>query len=263
MKKSIYSVLIFLSMATIIFSQSMQISYPTYNTVIIKSDSLTIRWSIIGDITDNVKIRLFNREGTIKIKNIVSDIDNIGAYTCPPNFFNDVPDDSYRIILRTVNGIYSTRSGVFEIRTQETTGGSNTPPVFRLPGRKKIKTLGTNRKLTLSPPSIVITHPPGNHKWKLRLGNTALPFPIRVMWDKKGAGTQDRRVRILLQRRSPRLHRILIAQNTANSGLFRGSIPRSIKTNVYTIIIKTLDGKIRAESDDFFIINADDDPDTR
>ena len=76
MKKSIYPILMFLFMATIVFSQSMQVTYPTYESVLVKSDSLTIQWRITGNITDNVKIRLFNREITAKIKDIVNDTVN-------------------------------------------------------------------------------------------------------------------------------------------------------------------------------------------
>ncbi len=263
MKENVYSILMLLFMATIGFSQSMQVTYPTYNTVLVKSDSLTIQWSITGNITDHVKIRLYNREITAKIKDIVNDTENDGTYRCPPNFFNDVPDGHYRIRVKTLNNNFSNTGGVFEIRTQQESGESNSTPVLKVPGIRTLNSPNIKKKFNYTPPSIIITHPPKNHKWKLRLGNTALPFPIHIMWEKTGTGTQGRRVRILLQRRSPRLQTTLIAQNTANNGLFRGEIPRNLMTNVYTIIIKTLDGKIRAESEDFFIINAKDDPDTR
>ncbi|MCK5004217.1 MAG: hypothetical protein KAS21_03975 [Candidatus Aminicenantes bacterium] len=269
MKKNIYLILIILSMATIVFSQSMQIIYPTYGTVLVKSDSLTIQWRVTGDITNNVKIRLYNREMTAKIKDIVNNTANNGTYRCPPNFFNDVPDGHYRIRVKTLNNNFSNTGGVFNIRTQQDTDESNTPPnnnttpVLKVPGRQNLNSSKIKRKLNYAPPSIVITHPPRNHKWKLRLGDTALPFPIRVMWKKTGTGTQNMRVRILLQRISPGLQTTLITQNTANSGLFRGRIPRNLMTNVYTIIIETLDGKIRTESEDFFIINAEDDPGNR
>ena len=253
----------FLFMATIVFSQSMQVTYPTYESVLVKSDSLTIQWRITGNITDNVKIRLFNREITAKIKDIVNDTVNNGTFRCPPNFFNDVPDGHYRIRVKTLNNNFTNTGGVFNIRTQQEIGESEPPPALRLPGRQIINSPNIKRKFNYTPPSIVITHPPRNHKWELRLGNPALPFPIYIMWEKKGMGTQDRRVRILLKRVSPSLQKIIISRNTANSGLFRGTIPRNLMTNVYTIIIKTLDGKITAESDDFYIINAEDDPDSK
>jgi len=261
LKKSIYPILMFLFMSMIVFSQSMQVTYPTYNSVLVKSDSLTIQWRITGDITGNVKIRLFNREMTAKIKDIVNDTVNNGTYRCPPNFFNDVPDGFYRIKVSTLNNNFSNIGGVFNIRTQQDIEDSNSPPdnnttpVLKVPGRRFTNSPNIKRKFNYTPPSIVITHPPRNHKWELRLGNTALPFPIYIMWEKTGTGTQDRRVRILLKRVSPSLQKIIISRNTANSGLFRGTIPRNLMTNVYTIIIKTLDGKITAESDDFYIIN--------
>jgi len=273
MKKVLYIISGFILFASISFASSITVTKPANEAVWAKSEAHVVEWRTDGEMHAKVKIRLYNGNSTIKIKEITNDTPtNDKRFRCPVNFFNDIPDGTYTIRIKTLdNNVWDDSAPFFlrvpptiDIRIEEAESPSNnnsTTP-FRPPGQH-LNPPGLKNRINLKLPSIVINYPPKNHKWKLRLGNTALPFPIHVMWEKTGTGTQGRRVRILLQRRSPRLQTTLIAQNTANNGLFRGEIPRNLMTNVYTIIIKTLDGKIRAESEDFFIINAKDDPDTR
>ena len=259
MKKVIYLTLILLIFAPIMFAQSIEVTDPNTSNIWQKNVRNLIKWRVNGDMDNKVKIRLMDEHGRNKIKNIIDNVDNSGSFRCPANIFNDVPFGRYKIRVKTVDDRFSDDSNVFKIGPAQT--DNNISNIPNLPGTLTGNRPDISQRVNLA--NIKITHPPMNHKWKLRLGNTALPFPIYIMWKKIGIGSQDRRVRILLQRVSPSLQKIIISRNTANSGLFRGSIPRNLMTNVYTIIIKTLDGKIRAESDDFFIINAADDPDSR
>ncbi|MCK4889509.1 MAG: hypothetical protein KAS97_06215, partial [Candidatus Aminicenantes bacterium] len=149
---------------------------------------------------------------------------------------------------------------VEEVGTIEDRRTPSPPPFGKLIKKPTNNIPNLNRNIRHLLPSIVITHPPKDHVWKLRLGNTALPFPIRVMWRKTGVGNQDSRVKIFLRRVVNGVQTTLLTQSTANNGLYRGGISRDLISSMYTIIIETLDGKIRVESDTFLIVNAENDP---
>ncbi len=269
MKKNLLFLFTILIISGFIIAEGINVTFPRSGNSLYKNSSVNITWTTVTDCTDtNIKINIF--------RNSISEANFVEQLTCTNNgskrwtISDRYEVGNYQIRVKTADNNCIGDSGVFSINPPPTidqtvdvpgppsnTGSPAIPkltqPVRRIPQIK-------NNRINFASPSIKITYPPRNHEWKLRLGNTASPFPIYIMWEKIGIGSQDSRVRILLKRVSPSLQKIVISRNTANSGLFRGGIPRNLMTNVYTIIIKTLDGKIRAESDYFYIINAENDP---
>ena len=272
MKKNLLFLFTILIISGFTIAEGINVTSPRSRSLVFTNSTFTITWRTDTVCTDtNMKINIF--------RNSISEANFVEQLTCTNtgskrwDVTNRYAVGNYLIRVKTSDNNCRGDSGVFRITPPPTidqtvdvpgppsnTGSPAIPkltqPVRRIPQIK-------NNRINFVLPSIKITYPPRNHEWKLRLGNTASPFPIYIMWEKIGIGSQDSRVRILLKRVSPSLQKIVISRNTANSGLFRGGIPRNLMTNVYTIIIKTLDGKIRAESDYFYIINAGDDPESR
>jgi len=274
MKKTIYTITGIVLLSLFTFASSINVTKPANGDVWVKNDPHVIEWRASGEMNESVKIRLFNGNGTVRIKSITNNTPaSNGSFRCPSNFFNDVPDGLYTIKIKTIDNRVTGDSNVFSIGPPPTI--ISTPPETELPETQRTPPSPPFGKLIKKPtkfipnlrgnlrhllPSIVITHPPKDHVWRLRLGDTSQPFPIRVMWRKTGVGNQDSRVKIFLRRVVNGVQTTLLTQNTANDGLFRSGISRDLISGMYTILIQTLDGKIRVESDTFLIINAVNDP---
>lgn len=277
MKKALYVFSGIIFLAFISFSQSIRVTKPVNGEVWDKSSANTIEWVFSGEVNEFVKIRLYNIHGTILIKNITDSSNTLTtnrSYTCPPNFFNDVADGDYKVRVKIIGQTILSDSLPFSIgrppnvvidNTVDVAGQDNEPektPIPRLlPPKHNIPGLKNNS--VVLPSSIKINYPNSGTNWKLKLGNTSLPFPIRVQWEKTGPGTQDRRVKIFLFRKVVDQYmrkKILLTPSTPNSGLYTGEISRNLRSSMYSIIIQTLDGKIRVESQTFLITNAENDP---
>lgn len=278
MKKIIYLITGFVFLASISFSQSQSITKsititkPVAGAVWAKNTAHLIEWRFVGDINENVKIRLFSRDGRTRIKSITDRTPtNNRNFRCQPNFFNDVPDGLYIIRVKTVDDEVTGNSTPFTIGAPPTIiikpeeSSPLQPPLTPAEIlKRKFGNLGEQQEnLPPAPRTINITYPNKDTKWRLKLGNTSLDFPIRVQWEKGGVWPQEGRVKIILFRKIQDRYmrkKIILTQNTRNSGLYTGAISRDLRTSMYTIIIETLDGKIRSESKMFYIVNAENDP---
>jgi len=274
MKKLTYIISGVILFSLLSFAQSITVRNPANGDVWVKNDPHVIEWRASGEMNESVKIRLFNGNGTVRIKSITNNTPaSNGSFRCPPNFFNDVPDGLYTIKIRTIDNNVTGNSNVFSIGPPPTI--VNTPPGTELPENQRIPSSPSFGKLIKNPtklitkfkgnvklpsPSIKTTFPPKDHNWRLKLGNTSLPFPIRIMWLKTGVGHQDLSVSIYLKRVLNGVQTTILTRSTPNDGLWRGEISRDLLTSLYTIIIQTLDGNIRVESDPFYITNAANDP---
>jgi len=272
MKKVLYIISGFILFASISFASSITVTKPANEAVWAKSEAHVVEWRTDGEMHAKVKIRLYNGNSTIKIKEITNDTPtNDKRFRCPVNFFNDIPDGTYTIRIKTLDNNVWDDSAPFTIETPPTNNTASetgidenrripSQPPFRKLVKRQNNILVLKRNVKLPSPSIKITHPPKDHNWRLKLGNTSLPFPIRIMWLKTGVGSQSLSVRIFLKRVLNGVQTTILTQSTPNDGLFRGEISRDLITSLYTIIIETLDGKIRVESDTFYITNAANDP---
>lgn len=112
--KFIPLIIVFLSTSMTTFAQrSIDVVIPGKNTTWYKTKSYTIQWWPMGYTDRNVKIRLFNKAGTVKILSIIDSTGNGGKFhwTIP----GTVPTGEYRIRVKTLNNKFYDDSEVFKI----------------------------------------------------------------------------------------------------------------------------------------------------
>jgi len=271
MKRTTYIIAGFIFLASVLSSQSIRITKPLGGDEWLKNTGHSIQWITSGEMSDKVKIRLFNAAGSTRIMDIANNEDNDGEFTCNPNMFNSIRNGGYRIKVRANNSTISDMSAIFYIgplptidNTVDIAGSGDDNNLHIPPAKQKLlDAINNTKKLNINlRGNIEISYPNKGTNWRLKLGDIALPFPIRVQWEKSALGKHENRVKIFLNRRiNDRYMRknIVLDANAPNSGLFTGSISRNLITSVYTITIKTLGGKLLAESELFHITNAEND----
>ena len=269
MKKNLLFLFTILIISGFIIAEGINVTFPRSGNSLYKNSSVNITWTTVTDCTDtNIKINIF--------RNSISEANFVEQLTCTNNgskrwtISDRYEVGNYQIRVKTADNVCKGDSGVFRITlpptidwtTEEAGSPQNTStPKLRLPGNN-VQNLNRNLIKGL-PSSIKINYPKKETNWRLKLGNTALPFPIRVQWEKTGPGSQDSHVKIILFRKVQDRYmrkKILLTPSTRNTGLFTGRISRDLRSSMYTIIIQTLDGKIRVESEMFQITNAENDP---
>ncbi len=270
MKKHVVLAFTILISIGMLYPQSINVTSPQAGNNLYKRSFFNITWRSSGCTDRNVKINIFRN--SINQANFVEQLTGPNNGTMRWEIASTYTAGNYILRIKTADNECIGDSPVFNINEPPTIVNEGreidiaedrrTPPPTPFGKLIKVKTKFPNLKKDLKYllPSIVITHPPKDHAWRLSLGNTSLPFPIRVMWRKTGVGSQDSRVKIYLRRVVNGVQTTLLTPSTANSGLFRGEISRDLISSMYTIIIETLDRKIRVESDTFLIINAVNDP---
>lgn len=267
MKKQILFFTILILLTASVFSEGITVTFPRGGNNLYKISSYRITWTSTVCQNRVFKINIFKNQINEAnfVEQLIATNTTSKEWTIPRSYTSG----NYIIRVKTENNNCLGDSGVFTIHdpptidiTVDVAGDDPEPPVTPIPrlhpAKKNIPGLNKNILKVLKP-SIKINYPDNNTNWRLKLGNTSLPFPIRVQWEKTGIESQDNYVKIFLKRVVNGLQTTLLTQRTRNSGLFRGEIRRDLRTSLYTIIIQTLDGKIRVESDPFHITNAEND----
>jgi len=264
MKKTIYTITGIILFSLFTFSQSITVRNPANGDVWAKNTAHTIEWRKSGEMGANVKIRLFR--GSSRIKSITNSTPTRNEnFRCPPNFFNDVPDGSYTIKVKTLNNNVSGNSAVFRIGSppnNDNGDGGNNGHNFDSSRFSTSRVQGTKaNRVNVIPAFIKIIHPNANTVWNI-VGTTT--FYEDIIWKSIGIDT-PLKVRIYLKRvlgRGSLEERITITDDTWNNGYYLAQIRSNIETKhpvlkwTNTIVIETLDGKIRAKSKPFFLIHA-------
>jgi len=264
MKKAVYTITGVILLSLFTFTQSITIVKPNNRSTWAKNEAHTIEWRKSGEMDANVKIRLFR--GSSRIKSITNSTPTRNEnFRCPPNFFNDVPDGSYTIKVKTLNNNVSGNSAVFRIGpppdNNNGDGGNNNnnsdSPQFRPPARNpRLK----KPKVKLIPmSSIKIVYPRPNTDISI-YGDEDGNFPgtIPIRWEKLGIGVHEEYVKITLSKyNSPFLLKTLTTK-TGNNGTYYAFFKKNFKSGKYTFAIETLDNKVLAECGPVQIYNQDD-----
>lgn len=271
MKKSlIFSLTILVTMG-MLFPRNITITSPDAGNAWAKGSTFNITWNSQGCTDPDIKINIF--KDSITVSNFVEQLTTSGTNSKSWRIPMSYIPGNYYIRVKTSDGVCVGDSPEFRITNPPTVehpvDESNTIENQRIPSsppfgkliKKPTRFIPKFKSdVKIPSPSIRITFPPKDHNWRLKLGNTSLPFPIRIMWLKTGVGSQGLSVRIYLKRVLNGVQTTILTQSTPNDGLWQGEISRDLITSLYTIIIQTLDGKIRVESDTFYITNAENDP---
>lgn len=268
MKNKVLFIVILVFLSSLIFSARITITVPTTGSHLYQNSSVNIRWNGSECGIQDFKINIFRN--SIAQGNFVEQLTVTDQNWVKWTITSSYQTGPYALRVKTADGSCIGDTGIFYIdgpltidRTVDVAGSpGNSPPISEAL-KNKLKNSGKlNPNLPIINASLKITYPDKGTSWRLKLGNTSLPFPIRVQWEKSKLGKHESRVKIFLKRRArDRYMRktIVLASNTANSGLFTGEINRNLRTSIYSVTIESLNGKLLAESELFHIVNAEND----
>ncbi len=269
MKKNIISIIFLILFTGTIVSETLNITFPRSGNHLYRNSAVRITWDGSRCETQDFKINIF--KNSIIQANFVVQLTatdkNWVQWTIPA----DYNLGNYQLRVKTVDNQCLGDSGVFIIEEAPTidqtvdVAGSGDDNNLPLPpvNQKLLDAIKVTKRLNINlRGNIKIFYPNKSTNWRLKLGDTAIPFPIRVQWEKSALGKHENRVKIFLKRRiNDRYMRknIVLDTSAPNSGLFTGYISRNLITSLYAVTIETLGGKLLAESELFHITNAKND----
>ncbi|MCK5003839.1 MAG: hypothetical protein KAS21_02065 [Candidatus Aminicenantes bacterium] len=215
MKRSLMLIAIFMVTSFIVFGQSITVTSPAAGNEWIISSTHDITWSKTGDMNEFVKIRLFDRTGTIRVLAIADRTANNGIFrdwTIP----STISPGDYIVKVKTVDNAVEDDSGVFSIR----------------------------REVLEEIPSINVTSPSSSSRWERGRTKT-------ISWTK--IGTMDSRVKIHLMNEAGTSEVLAIIANTPNDENHPWPIPGTLSAGRYRVRVQTLDNRVTKNSQIFNI----------
>jgi hypothetical protein len=221
-----------ITMNVALCGQTITVTSPAAGNEWYLGSTHTITWTKSGTMPANVAVRLRRAgapETELAVVNITDSTANDGSlsWTIPAS----VPAGNYFVRVRTSSPDVIGNSVIFKIKSYA--------PLMDRPLKTilDIEQIGTH--------CMAITSP--------KAGDTATPYnTVYVKWTKRG--TLDANVSVALLRKGKGVipGGVTLAASTPNSGIFNWD-PKSLAPNpgIYVIIVKTLDGKCDAVSEEF------------
>ena len=120
MKRLLIFLFIFILGISCITSAGIQIFKPSMNETINKGKDYTIRWNLAGTVQDFVKIRLFKKNGMIKVLNITDSTSSVkGQFLWKKHLINNIMPGAYVIRVRSINNKVTGDSAPFKIENNK------------------------------------------------------------------------------------------------------------------------------------------------
>lgn len=119
MRKILISISLIWLFTCLVSPVGIQIFKPSKNEVVLKKADYTIRWTTIGKAINKVKIRLFDKTGTIKLTELTNSTPNTGLYLWNQQSIKTYPTGSYVIRVKTTDNLLYGNSAPFQIGQKE------------------------------------------------------------------------------------------------------------------------------------------------
>ncbi|MCK5004489.1 MAG: hypothetical protein KAS21_05345 [Candidatus Aminicenantes bacterium] len=241
MKKSITFVTVFLMVIAIPAATGIHVDKPGNGFTIYHggNNGYMIKWTVSGEIGPKVKIRLFNKTGTIKIYNITDSTNTItsgttGQFLWKQNLINNTDIGEYVILVKTKDNNYYDESGVFHVKKKNLSLIAVNPKLSKKP------VIGYAIKFT----KIIISKPVNNATYQIYK-------PIEIRWDKNFGDYEWVWIYVYYIGNSNPV--AIIGTNMKNTGVSSWTPSSIYNTFDIFVEIKTSDGKYSGKSGMFKI----------
>ncbi len=139
MKKKIVLVLAILFIISSLFSAIKIEKEPSSQEGDVKIVNNKIMWKKAPIAPPIVKIALFDKEGRIKIREIVKNVRNTGEYSYNEHIFKSIPTGEYKIAILSPQGKVLNMSGKVKIVKAAEPSNSNHPQITKKGNKLKVK----------------------------------------------------------------------------------------------------------------------------